>query len=202
MKDIILVGGFHEMIELCEDAGYNIIGIIDNYLSDVYYGYPIIGKDSDAPTLFYKYLHCPVIISPDKPHLRKKLVEFYRSIGFSFLSIIHPEASVSRFAKIGEGTIVQRGVNISANTSIGNFCKLNTNCNLMHDIVVADFATIAPNAVLLGFVSIGKSSYIGANSTILPRCSVGENSIVGAGAVVTKNVLPNLVVFGVPAREK
>ena len=202
MKDIILVGGFHEMIELCEDAGCNIIGIIDNNLSDEYYGYPIIGKDSDAPTLFYDYQHSAVVITPDEPHLRKKLVDFYRSIGFSFLSIIHPEANVSRYANIGEGTIVQRGVNISANTTIGDFCKLNTKCNVMHDIFVADFATIAPNAVLLGYVSIGKFSYIGANSTILPRCSVGKNTIVGAGAVVTKNVQPNVVVFGVPAREK
>ncbi|KKL94042.1 hypothetical protein LCGC14_1868670, partial [marine sediment metagenome] len=31
--------------------------------------------------------------------------------------------------------------------------------------------------------------------------SIGDNSIVGAGAVVTKNVVPNTVVAGNPARE-
>ena len=201
MKEIILVGGFHEMIELCENAGFNIIGIIDNELIGEYYGYPVIGTDNDAVSLYKKNPTCQVVITPDSPRLRKKLVDHYRSAGFSFATIIHPAASVSRFASIGEGTVVQRGVNVSANSKIGDFCKLNTGCNVMHDNAIGDYATIAPNAVLLGYVSVGELSYIGANSTILPKISIGELSIVGAGAVVTQSVQPNLVVAGVPAKE-
>lgn len=201
MKDIILVGGFHEMIELCEHAGFNIIGIIDNELTREYYGYPVIGTDKDAISLYKQYSNCQVVITPDSPRLRKKLVGIYRAAGFSFATIIHPAATVSRFSTIGEGTVVQRGVNVSANTKIGNFCKLNTGCNVMHDNVIGDFATIAPNSVLLGYVSVGALGYIGANSTILPKISIGEECTVGAGAVVTQNVQPNLVVAGVPAKE-
>lgn len=200
MKDIILVGAFHEIIELCEDAGYHIVGIIDNCITGEYYGYPIIGKDQDASAIHNQYPHCAVVITPDEPHLRRKLVEYYRSSGYSFVTVIHPEASVSRMARIGEGTVVQRGVNVSANTTIGSFCKLNTNCNVMHDNNVADYTTIAPNAVLLGYVSVGEMGYIGSNSTILPHCSIGDEAVVGAGTVVTKDVQPNLVVAGVPAR--
>ena len=189
------------MIELCEDAGFNIMGIIDNEMTGKYYGYPIIGKDSDAPEIYHQYPSCQVVISPDSPKLRKTLVDHYRSSGFSFATIIHPAASISRYAEIGEGTVVQQGVNVSANTKIGDFCKLNTYCNIMHDNSIGDFATIAPNAVLLGYVEIGNQSYIGANCTILSKCSIGEGSVVGAGAVVTKNVPPNIVVVGVPAKQ-
>jgi sugar O-acyltransferase (sialic acid O-acetyltransferase NeuD family) len=201
MKEIILVGGFHEMIELCEDAGFNIIGIIDNELTREYYGYPVIGTDNDAISLFKQYSNCQVVITPDSPRLRKKLVGIYRAAGFSFATIIHPAATVSRFSTIGEGTVVQRGVNVSANTKVGNFCKLNTGCNVMHDNVIGDYTTIAPNSVLLGYVSAGELSYIGANSTILPKVSIGELSTIGAGAVVTKNVQSKRVVAGVPAKE-
>lgn len=201
MKDIILVGGFHEMIELCEDAGLNIIGIIDNDLSGEYYGYPIIGTDNDAIVLYKQYPNCQIVITPDSPRLRKKLVALYRSAGFSFATIKHPSATVSRYATIGEGTVIQRGVNVSANTKIGNFCKLNTSCNVMHDNAIGDYVTIGPNAVLLGYVAIGEQSYIGANSTLLPKICIGEQSTVGAGAVVTKSVQSNLVVAGVPAKE-
>lgn len=201
MKEIILVGGFHEMIELCENAGFNIIGIIDNVLTGKYYGYPVIGTDNDAVTLYKEYPTCEIVVTPDSPRLRKKLVDHYRSAGFSFATIIHPSATVSRFASIGKGTVVQQGVNVSANSSIGEFCKLNTGCNIMHDNIIGDYATIAPNAVLLGYVSVGKLSYIGANSTVLPKISIGEQSIVGAGAVVTKSVQSNIVVAGVPAKE-
>lgn len=200
MKEIILVGGFHEMIELCEDAGFNIIGIIDNELTGGYYGYPIIGTDNDAASLYKRYQNCQIVITPDFPRLREKLVDLYHSAGFSFATIIHPAATVSRFATIGKGTVIQRGVNVSANTRIGAFCKLNTGCNVMHDNSIGDYATVAPNAVLLGYVSVGELSYIGANSTILPNISIGNLSTVGAGAVVTKNVQSNLVVAGVPAK--
>lgn len=200
MKEIILVGGFHEMIELCEDAGFSIIGIIDNELTGVYYGYPVIGTDNDASSLYKQYPNCQVVITPDFPQLRKKLVDLYRSVGFSFATIIHPTATISRFATIGEGTVIQCRVNVSANTKIGNFCKLNMGCNVMHDNVIGDYATIAPNAVLLGYVSVGELNYIGANSTILPRISIGELCTVGAGAVVTKNVSIQKTVKGVPAK--
>lgn len=188
------------MIELCEDAGFNIIGVIDNILTRDYYGYPVLGTDNDAPAIYLQYPKCQIVITPDYPRLRKELVALYRSSGFSFATVIHPAATVSRFATIGEGAVVQRGVNVSANTIIGNFCKLNTGCNIMHDNVIGDYATIAPNAVLLGYVTIGDLSYVGANSTILPKISVGEQCTVGAGAVVTKSVQPNLVVAGVPAK--
>lgn len=199
MNDIILVGGFHEMIEFCEDAGYNIIGIIDNNLVENYLGYPILGTDSDASAIYNRYPCSSLVIVPDEPLIREKLVNLYRSVGFTFATLIHPSATISRFATIGEGTIVQRGVNVSANTKIGGFCKLNTNSNVMHDSTIADFVTIAPSAVLLGHVAVGDFAYIGANSTVLPHCSIGECTTVGAGAVVTKNIPSNSVVVGVPA---
>lgn len=201
MKEIILVGGFHEMIELCEDAGFNIVGIIDNDLIGEYCGYPVLGTDNDAIPIYQQHPNSQVVITPDSPRLRKKLVGLYRSAGFTFATIVHPAASISRFAQIGEGTVVQRGVNVSANTKIGSFCKLNTFCNVMHDNIIGDYATIAPNAVLLGYVNVGEQGYIGANSTILPKCSIGDFSVVGAGAVVTKNVQTNMVVAGVPAKQ-
>lgn len=188
------------MIELCENAGFNIMGIIDNELTGEYYGYPIIGTDNDAVSLYKNYPTCQIVITPDSPQLRKKLVDHYRSAGFSFATIIHPAATISRFASIGEGTVIQRGVNVSANSKIGDFCKLNTGCNVMHDNAVGNYATIAPNAVLLGYVSVAELCYIGANCTILPKISIGEQSIVGAGAVVTKSIHSELVVAGVPAK--
>lgn len=51
-----------------------------------------------------------------------------------------------------------------------------------------------------GRVSIKNNSFIGKNSIILPGVSIGPNSIVGCGSVVTKNVPPNTVYAGNPAK--
>ena len=49
-------------------------------------------------------------------------------------------------------------------------------------------------------VTIGNSVWIGGGATILPGVTTGDNSVVGAGSVVTKDVAPNTVVGGNPAK--
>lgn len=198
-KEIIIIGGFHEVIELCEDLDYIVVGIIDNNLSGYYLGYPILGTDQDAHVLYDKYSPISLVVTPDSPTIRNSLFKHYSSIGFTFETIISSRSKISKSATVGVGAIIQDGVNVSANTSIGAFAKLNTGCNVMHDCNIGDFATIAPNAVILGKTTIGKYSYIGANSTILPNKIICDNVVVGAGAVVTKNVKSNKIVKGIPA---
>ena len=48
---------------------------------------------------------------------------------------------------------------------------------------------------------VGNRVRIGSNATILP-VNIGDNVIIGAGSVVTKDVLPNSVVYGNPASKK
>ena len=199
-NDIILIGAFGEMCELAEICGKKIVGIIDNNLNDTFRGIPIIGKDEDAPILFKKFFSIPVVVTPDKPQIRKKLVEYYRRIGYKFSTLISPLAYISPSAEIGNGTVIQSFCNVSSNSTIGDFCKLNTFSNVMHDNIIGDFTTIAPSAVLLGRVEIGEKAYIGANATILPGTKVGADVIVGAGSVVTKNIPSNTIVKGVPAK--
>ncbi len=49
-------------------------------------------------------------------------------------------------------------------------------------------------------IVIKRNAWIGAGATILPGVTVGENSIIAAGAVVNKDVPPNTIVGGIPAK--
>ena len=49
-------------------------------------------------------------------------------------------------------------------------------------------------------ITIGNDVWIGGNSTILPGVTIGDGAVVAAGAVVTKDVEPNTIVGGVPAK--
>ncbi len=199
-QKIILVGAYHEMIEVCEDAGFEIVGIIDNKETDEYYGVPVIGTDDDAKEIKIKYPDVPVVISPFMPKARKKLYGMYASFGYTFATVISPKATISRFATIGEGTVILNGVNVAANTHIGRFVKLNTMCNIMHDNVIGDFVTVSPNALTLGYVTIEEDAFLGGNCTVLPYKKVGVGAIIGAAAVVTKDVAAGQVVKGNPAK--
>jgi sugar O-acyltransferase (sialic acid O-acetyltransferase NeuD family) len=199
-EQILLVGAFHEAVELCELCGLEIAGIFDNSKQGDCCGYPILGDDSSAAGASAGLKRIPVLLTPDQPALRKRLAECYAQLGFGFRSVISPEARVSKSAVLGRAVFIQSGCNVSAAAQLGDFVRLNSLANVMHDSVVGAFSTVAPNAVVLGKVTIGEECYIGANCTILPRLQVQSGAVVGAGAVVTNSVARGTTVVGVPAR--
>lgn len=86
----------------------------------------------------------------------------------------------------------QGGIYIGDNVLIGHCVTLAT---LNHLPSPKERGSMIPKAI-----HIGNDVWIGSNSTILPGVTVGEGAIVAAGSVVTKNVEPNTVVGGVPAK--
>lgn len=99
---------------------------------------------------------------------------------------------------------------------IGHKVIVQSNCLMMSagGITIEDEALIAANVQLISNnhdleermvitckpVRICHRAWIGAGATILPGVTVGENAVVGAGSVVTRDVEPNTIVAGNPAR--
>lgn len=199
-KQVILIGGFHEVIEQILPLDLELIGIIDNNKTGEYYGIPVLGGDKEAHTILKRFPGSELIITPDKGNIRRMLFEEYSRFNNNFFTLVSKYSMISRFANIGDGCIISQNTHLSAGVEIGKFCKINVGANIMHDCRVGDFSTIAPNAVVLGNVEIGTNCYIGANSTILPNVKIGDNVTVGAGAVVTGEVKDNKIVKGIPAK--
>ena len=86
----------------------------------------------------------------------------------------------------------QGGVYIGENSLIGHNVILAT---LNHDVDPYHRADLHPKPI-----HIGKRVWIGSGSMILPGITIGDNSIVGAGSIVTKDVPPNVIVAGNPAK--
>lgn len=86
----------------------------------------------------------------------------------------------------------QGGITIGDGTLIGHNVVLAT---LNHDLDPSKRSNLHPAPIV-----IGKNVWIGSNSTILPGVTIGDGAVVAAGAVVTKDVPPNVVAGGVPAK--
>ena len=62
------------------------------------------------------------------------------------------------------------------------------------------FVELCPDVNVSGNCKIGKFTFIGTNCTILPNIQIGSNVVIAAGSVVTKDVLANSIIGGVPAK--
>ena len=201
-KEIILIGGFCETIELCQDCGFTIIGIVDVTDSDANaYNLPYLGDDEAFLARSQLLKQYPLVICPDAPKTRQRIAERYRVEGFSFAAVISPDAKISRTAVLGTGAVIQAGCLISSHVRAGDFLRMNHYASIFHETSVQDAVTIAPCASVLGRVELGERCYIGAHAVVLPNRKIAQDALVGAGAVVTKDVVARVTVVGIPAKE-
>ncbi len=121
---------------------------------------------------------------------------------------ILPGARIGAECNICDQTFIENDV------IVGNRVTIKSGVQLWDGVVLEDDVFVGPNATFTNDryprnrphldeyprTLVRKGASIGANATILPGIVVGMNAMVGAGAVVTKNVPPNAVVAGNPAR--
>lgn len=122
------------------------------------------------------------------------------------------------FPSMGEGSRVETPLTAVRphKVNIGKNVVVMPGCLMMSagGITIDDGAMIAANVQLISNnhdlyerqvitckpVHIGKNAWIGAGATILPGVTIGDNAVVGAASVVTKDVAPDTIVAGNPAR--
>jgi acetyltransferase EpsM len=187
-----------DLLGSCADV--EVLGFLDQSPASKDMLVPNLGTDQAWQALRDRNPAVKAVLAIDPPRIRERLAAHY---GLDrLLTLIAPTAFVSPTARVGQGSIVQRGVLVGRNARLGTAVKLNCGAQLHHDAAVGDFTTVAPGARILGTVRIGSRTYIGAEAVILPRIKIGDECVIGAGAVVSRDVRNGSVVKGVPARAK
>jgi UDP-2-acetamido-3-amino-2,3-dideoxy-glucuronate N-acetyltransferase len=121
---------------------------------------------------------------------------------------------VLKDARIGENCNISAHCFIENDVVMGDNVTVKCGNYLWDGLRIEDDVFIGPNASFTNdkfprskvypdkFLTtiLRKGCSIGAGAVILPGVTIGQNSMIGAGAIVTADVLPNVVVAGSPAR--
>ena len=128
--------------------------------------------------------------------------------------------------RIGRGTVLSGRIHICGSgrpdqrLHIGRNCYLNERVtfNLGGDVFLDEGVSVGMECLFLTVthaiggpdfragnlqsrdVRVGRGAWLGARVTLLPGVTVGAGAVIGAGAVVTRDIPPNILAAGVPAR--
>jgi acetyltransferase-like isoleucine patch superfamily enzyme len=124
--------------------------------------------------------------------------------------------------EVGDNTKIGAFVEIQKNAKIGKYCKISSHTFICEGVTIEDRVFVGHNVTFINdkyprstnnngdlqteedwkvdHTIVKKGASIGSGTTILCNVTIGENAIIGAGSVVTKDVPPNTIVAGNPAR--
>lgn len=197
---IIGAGGHGKVVaDIAEQLGCyeEILFCDDSTVQKTVLNYPVVGDSQKALEYVEK---ADYIVAIGNGKIREKVMSNLKSQGGRIATLIHPRATVSRYAKIGCGTVVMAGAVLNPDSVIGEGCIINTGATVDHDCVIKDYVHTAVGSHLCGTVAVGSHTWIGAGAIVKNNVNICGDCMIGAGAVVVKDIKEAGTYIGVPAR--
>lgn len=187
VADIAIKSGYGEIVFLDDDERLRLTDCA---------GFSVVGQRNKADI----YKNWDFIVAIGNATTRQGIQEELEKKGCQIITLIHPEAVISRRVEIGRGTVVMPGAVINSDTVIGKGCIINTSSSVDHDGKILDFVHVSIGAHIAGTVQVATRTWIGAGATILNNVNICSDCVVGAGSVVLKDIDISGTYVGVPAK--
>src|SRR4051794_3723585 len=139
--------------------------------------------------------------STDVDQIRERLSEIIGTQLDESTTVFAPfHTNFGRFIRIGKNVFINHACSFldMGGITIEDHVLIGPKVNLITENHPLD--PVNRRALICKPIVIKRHAWIGAAATILPGVTIGENAVVAAGAVVSKDVVANTIVGGVPAK--
>lgn len=195
MKKLTIIGasGHGKVIaDIAIRNGYREIEFIDeDGVKKECAGFPVVGNSINIGNI-----NNDIIVAIGNAKDRERIQD-----KFDVTTLIHPQASISRRVKLGEGSVVMAGAVVNSDTSIGKGCIINTGSSVDHDCLIGNYVHVSVGAHVAGNCEINDRVWIGAGAIISNNIRICEDCFIGAGAIVVQDILEKGTYVGCPAKK-
>ena len=194
---IVIGAGGHAkvVVETAQVSGWTVLGTADDNAKARVFDLPHLGP----PEALQPESGVQHVIAIGSNAARARIAE--RLSGqLRWAVIVHPAATVSTRASLGDGTVVFAGAVIQPDAQIGQHVIINTGARVDHDCRLGNAVHIGPGAVLTGGVRLKDGVFIGAGGVVTPGVTVGAWSTLGAGGVAIRDLEAGQTFVGTPAK--
>ena len=190
-RKIVLIGaGGHaksciNLIEKLND--FKIIGLTDSKKRGYLLNYKILGDDTILEQKKFRNINlCLSFGSIFNINLREKIFQKFKNKGFNFPILVSKESSISKFSKIGSGTMIMGNTFVNAGASIGENCIINNNSLIEHDVKIGNNSQISTSVTVNGSCKIGSNCFIGSGTIIRNNIKIKNNSFIKMASIIKK----------------
>lgn len=160
-------------------------------------GWEVLGPVS----AWRRYADAAFLLAVNDPASRRDIARRMSATGAPrWSTLVHRSVSVHASTRIGPGSMVLAGAQLTVNVTVGWHVIINRGAQVGHDCRLDDFVSLMPAAVLSGGVEAGEGALIGSGATVRQGVRIGPGAVLGMGAAAVRDLEAGMVHVGVPAR--
>lgn len=162
--------------------------------------------ENDYINIDGNFIHKTAIVNKNVKLGKNNWIGAYAVIGSNGEIRNQDQRNFKGHVEIGDNNVISEFVSIQRpfasgqKTSIGNNNIIMAHSHIGHDVTIGNDCEICSGSILGGYVKVEDGAKIKLGVTVRNRKSIGKNSIVGLGSAVVKDVQPDVVVYGNPAK--
>ena len=154
----------------------------DNCINETINDCEVIGSIDEMSSYYPEYTHIHIAIGNNKT--RSKLLLQAKEIGYSLPILQHSPSVVSKYASIGEGSVLFPYSVIEANTLIGQGCIIASHVVINHDVHIDENVLVNTGTIIRPNTKINKHVSIGSHCLITMNKEIEQETILKDGTQI------------------